>query len=104
YLLDARKKVEEALEQARAAVDEATAREARRLVEKAIEETDEGAGSREQGAGWMSLEDLKRARRGSASPNLPTPPPPPTAPALTAATELSLNGPRVAEAEPMLVN
>src|SRR3989441_4220532 len=67
YLLEARKKVEEALGRARAAVDEATAREARRLVEEAIEETDEGAGSREQGAGWMSLEDLKRARKPSPS-------------------------------------
>src|SRR2546422_1009885 len=54
YLLEARKKVEDALGRARAAVDEATAREARRLVEKAIEATDEGAGSKEQGAGWMS--------------------------------------------------
>jgi len=103
YLLEARKKVEDALGRARAAVDEATAREARRLVEKAIEETDEGAGSKEQGAGWMSLEELKRARRGSASPNLPQPPPTSTAPSLTAATEISLIGLRVAEAEPLLV-
>src|SRR6059036_1623747 len=64
YLLEARKKVEEALGRARAAVDEATAREARKLVEKAIEETEEGAGSREQGAGWMSLEELKRVSKG----------------------------------------
>src|SRR5438270_4424954 len=35
YLLEARKKVEEALGRARAAVDEATAKEARRLVEQA---------------------------------------------------------------------
>src|SRR5216117_1815177 len=103
YLLEARKKVEDALGRARAAVDEATAREARRLVEKAIEETDEGAGSREQGAGWMSLEELKRARRGSTSPNLPQPPPTSTAPSLPAATEISLIGLRVAEAEPLLV-
>src|SRR6266571_4868331 len=103
YLLEARKKVEDALGRARAAVDEATAREARRLVEKAIEETDEGAGSREQGAGWMSLEELKRARRGSASPNLPQPPPTSTAPSLPVATEISLIGLRVAEAEPLLV-
>jgi len=103
YLLEARKKVEDALGRARAALDEATAREARRLVEKAIEETDEGAGSKEQGAGWMSLEELKRARRGSASPNLPQPPPTSTAPSLTAATEISLIGLRVAEAEPLLV-
>jgi DNA mismatch repair protein MutS2 len=39
YLLEARKRVEEALALARAAVDEATAREARRLVEQAIVET-----------------------------------------------------------------
>ena len=103
YLLEARKKVEDALGRARAAVDEATAREARRLVEKAIEETDEGAGGREQGAGWMSLEELKRARRASASPNLPQPPPTSTARSLTAATEISLIGLRVVEAEPLLV-
>ena len=41
YLLEARKRVEEALGMARAAVDEATAREARRLVEQAIAETKE---------------------------------------------------------------
>ncbi|HEX4622016.1 MAG TPA: hypothetical protein VH208_10660, partial [Myxococcaceae bacterium] len=40
YLLDARKTVEAALGRARAAVDEATAREARRLVEEAIEKTE----------------------------------------------------------------
>ena len=98
-----RKKVEDALGRARAAVDEATAREARRLVEKAIEETDEGAGSREQGAGWMSLEDLKRARKPST--NLHRPPPSSTTPgpAVNAATEISLIGLRVSEAEPLLV-
>jgi DNA mismatch repair protein MutS2 len=41
YLLEARKRVEEALGVARAAVDEATAREARRLVEQAIDEARE---------------------------------------------------------------
>jgi len=102
YLLEARKKVEEALGRARAAVDEATAKEARRLVEKALEDTaGETAGERAR-EGWMSLEDLKRARRGSASPNLPQPPPTSTAPSLTAATEISLIGLRVAEAEPLL--
>src|SRR5213079_1146755 len=39
YLLEARKKVEEALGRARAAVDEATAKQARRLLEQALEET-----------------------------------------------------------------
>src|SRR5216117_1637313 len=103
YLLEARKKVEAALGRARAAVDEATAKEARRLVERAIEETDEGAGSREQGAGWMSLEELKRARKPST--NLHRPPPSSTVPApeVEAATEISLIGLRVAEAEPLLV-
>ncbi len=103
YLLEARKKVEAALGRARAAVDEATAREARRLVEKAIDETaGETAGEKAQ-EGWMSLEELKRARRGSASPNVPQPPPISTAPSLTAATEISLIGLRVSEAEPLLV-
>ena len=39
YLLEARKTVEAALGQARAAVTEATAKEARRMVEEAIEKT-----------------------------------------------------------------
>ena len=103
YLLEARKKVEEALGQARAAVDEATAREARRLVEKAIDETAGEAAGEKVREGWMSLDELKRARRGSPSPNLPQPPPTSTAPSLTAATEISLIGLRVSEAEPLLV-
>src|SRR5437016_4725889 len=103
YLLEARKKVEEALGQARAAVEEATAREARRLVEKAIDETAGEAAGEKVREGWMALEELKRARRGSPSPNLPQPPPTSTAPSLTAATEISLIGLRVSEAEPLLV-
>jgi DNA mismatch repair protein MutS2 len=103
YLLEARKKVEEALGQARAAVDEATAREARRLLEKAIDETAVESAGEKAREGWMSLEELKRARRGSASPNLPQPPPTSTAPSLTAATEISLIGLRVSDAEPLLV-
>src|SRR5207249_3725935 len=67
YLLEARKKVEDALGRARAGVDEATAREGGRLVGQAIDATDEGAGSGERGAGWMSLEHLKRVRKGSPS-------------------------------------
>ena len=42
YLLAARKTVETALGQARAAVDEATAREARRMLERAISEVKDG--------------------------------------------------------------
>jgi DNA mismatch repair protein MutS2 len=41
YLLEARRTVEAALGQARAAVDEATAREARRVLERAIDESKE---------------------------------------------------------------
>jgi dsDNA-specific endonuclease/ATPase MutS2 len=84
-------------------VDEATAREARRLLEKAIDETAGETAGEKAREGWMSLEELKRARRGSASPNLPKPPPTSSAPSLTAATEISLIGLRVAEAEPLLV-
>ena len=64
YLLEARRRVEEALAIARAAVDEATAKEARRLVESALAQTetetrDEGRG---KGEGWLSLEDLRQLR------------------------------------------
>jgi DNA mismatch repair protein MutS2 len=103
YLLEARRKVEEALGRARAAVDETTAREARRLVEKAIDETAGETAGEKPREEWMSLEELKRARRGSTSPNLPQPPPTSTAPSRTAATEISLIGLRVSEAEPLLV-
>src|SRR5690242_8872900 len=67
YLLEARRKVEEALAQARAAVDEATAREARRLLEQAIQET---AGEKEKGKfeGWVSLGELRRQREEAGAP------------------------------------
>src|SRR6266700_3776678 len=108
YLLEARKKVEEALGQARAAVDEATAREARKLVEQAIEETEQGAGSREQGAAWMSLEELRQQRQEpTGAPRRVLRPAGPARggerPAATAATEISLRGLRVDEAEAALV-
>ena len=108
YLLEARKKVEEALGRARAAVDEATAREARKLVEQAIEETEQGAGSREQGAGWMSLEELRQQRQEpTGAPRRVLRPAGPARggerPAATAATEISLRGLRVDEAEAVLV-
>ena len=108
YLLEARKKVEEALGRARAAVDEATAREARKLVEKAIEETEQGAGSREQGAGWMSLAELRQQRHEpTGAPRRVLRPAGPARggerPAATAATEISLRGLRVDEAEAVLV-
>jgi len=105
YLLEARKKVEEALGRARAAVDEATAREARRLLEKAIDETAGETAGEKAREGWMSLEELKRARKAPASTGSHRPSPastPPTS-AVNTATELSLIGLRVAEAEPLLV-
>jgi DNA-nicking Smr family endonuclease len=105
YLLEARKTVEKALEQARAAVDEVTAREARQLLEKAIGESSTGR-DREPGAvpsdakGWQSLEDLKRARgmEGTAPDSRRFVPD--VAPA---ATEISLIGMRAAEAESLLL-
>jgi DNA mismatch repair protein MutS2 len=114
YLLEARKIVEAALSRARAAVDEATAKEARRLLEKAIEETageeageragekageEAGEGRREKGQGWISLEELKRQRRVPAPTSRPSDRPT----AAVAATEISLLGLRKDEAEPVLV-
>jgi len=58
YLLEARKTVEAALAQARAAVDEATAKEARRMVEEAIEKT---AGK--SVSGLVGSKDLKVGER-----------------------------------------
>jgi DNA mismatch repair protein MutS2 len=111
FLLEARRKVEEALAQARAAVDEATAKEARRLLEQAIEETgEEVAGPRGTGKpeGWVSLDQLRRQREEAGAPRRPPSPARPPAgagrptPATTAATEVSLIGLRVPDAEPVL--
>ena len=101
YLLEARKRVEEALGRARAAVDEATAKEARRLLEKAIEETGEEERGEKRDE-WMSLEALRREREKSSG----TPRRPLTGtarPTTTAASEVSLRGMRVDEAEALLV-
>jgi len=108
YLLEARKTVEAALATARAAVDEATAREARRMVEEALEKTEgEGrgeTGKEREGRGWMSLEELRGRRSGSPSPSLPVPPrPSPSYTATDAATEVSLRGMRIDEAETAFV-
>ncbi|MGE5760808.1 MAG: endonuclease MutS2 [Gemmatimonadota bacterium] len=69
YLLEARKTVESALGQARAAVDDATAREARRILEKAIAETrdegEKGSGASddgEKGGGWKRVAVGDRVR------------------------------------------
>src|SRR3989440_8433532 len=63
YLLEARRKVEEALGRARAAVDEATAREARRLVEQAIDETAGETAGEKTREGWVSLDELRHKRQ-----------------------------------------
>jgi len=102
YLLEARKRVEDALALARAAVDEATAKEARKLLEQAIEQTDEktGEGRSGRGEGWVNLESLKKGRTAA-------PPVRRTAHELPAATEavaseVSLRGLRIDEAEAIL--
>jgi len=65
YLLEARKTVEAALAQARAAVDEVTAKEARRLVEEAIEKTgDRGADGRMGGATDLKVGERVRTGQG----------------------------------------
>jgi DNA mismatch repair protein MutS2 len=99
YLLEARKTVEAALAQARATVTESTAKEARRIVEQAIEQTGEGGtGKRE---GWVNLEEL-RQRKGAPAPSQPrtTHPAPLTE---RAASEVSLRGLRADEAEAALL-
>jgi DNA mismatch repair protein MutS2 len=99
YLLEARKTVEAALGQARAAVTEATAKEARRMLEEAIEKTDEVV--EEKKAGWVNLEELRRRKVGPSSPlsdrsggqGVRT----------DAASEVSLRGLTIEEAEPLLL-
>ena len=133
YLLEARRQVEDALGRARAAVDEATAKQARRLLEQAIEDTsgaaaepgEPGAGAA-RGEGWVSLEALRRrqagtggmggaeGRGGSRAPGRPATSEPRLAAGAAgaagaaeatgaAASEVSLLGLRVAEAESLLV-
>ncbi|HKE89292.1 MAG TPA: Smr/MutS family protein [Gemmatimonadales bacterium] len=62
YLLAARKTVEAALGQARAAVDEATAREARRMLERAISETKGGGQAVGRSGGPVTVEVGDRVR------------------------------------------
>jgi DNA mismatch repair protein MutS2 len=67
YLLGARRKVEDALAVARAAVDEATAREARRLVEEAIAAQREPSGPERSGAATpLAVGDRARVGTGGA--------------------------------------
>jgi DNA mismatch repair protein MutS2 len=102
YLLEARKTVEAALAQARAAVDEATAKQARRMVEEAIEKTGDEEG--EKGKGWLSLDELRRKRHPSSSaPPSPGRPSAQSPVGTTAVSEISLLGLRREEAEAELV-
>ena len=109
YLLEARRRVEEALGLARAAVDEATAKEARRLVESALAETDATESGSGKGEGWLSLEDLRRLRQSASPPSSAHPPArlparvPSTEVESGAATEISLRGLRIDEAEAKLI-
>jgi DNA mismatch repair protein MutS2 len=64
YLLEARKTVEAALGQARAAVTEATAKEARRMVEEAIEKTGGREEGRTAGGTTLSVGDHVRTGQG----------------------------------------
>jgi len=57
YLLEARRRVEQALGMARAAVDEATAREARRLVEEGVQAEAEALAGTERGQDTAPLLD-----------------------------------------------
>ena len=94
YLLEARKTVEAALAQARATMSEATAKEARRMVEEAIEKTgDEGGGKRE---GWVNLEELRRRK------NIPSAPKSPARHDTAVESEISIRGLTIEEAEPLL--
>jgi DNA mismatch repair protein MutS2 len=64
YLLEARKTVEAALGQARAAVNEVTAREARRMVEEAIEKTAGRPGGPTAGASDLKIGERVRTGQG----------------------------------------
>ncbi len=99
YLLEARKTVERALAEARATVTESTAKEARRIVEQAIEKS--GEGGMGKGEGWVNLEEL-RQRRGASTPSQPLPAPR-TPLTERAASEVSLRGMRADEAEAALL-
>ena len=89
-------------------MDEATAREARRLVEQAIDETAGETAGEKAREGWVSLEDLRRQRQ--EPPGAPRRPPSPARPpagaghsTTTATTEISLRGLRADEAEARLI-
>ncbi len=106
FLLEARRRVEDALGMARAAVSEATAKEARRLVEDGVREEGDALRKLEEAArkkGWK-VRGADRSERGS----LPPPSPPkrkrPAKDSMAtavagAASEIDLRGRRSDEAE-----
>lgn len=104
FLLEARRRVEEALGLARAAVTEATAKEARRLVEEGVQGEAEAL-KRLQRKGWKVLgTDEGGVASRAPRPAPRTPPSPPTASPLTAArTEVDLRGMTGDEAEAAVV-
>jgi len=74
-------------------VTEATAKEARRMLEEAIEKTEPES---EKQSGWVNLEELRRRKN---VPSLPKTSVQTTA----AASEVSLRGLTIEEAEPLLL-
>jgi DNA mismatch repair protein MutS2 len=116
FLLEARKRVEEALGTARAAVNDATAKEARRLVEDGVrEEGDALKKLREQAEkqGWKVKGQKDVQRPSSSSPLVSTRPHSSAAqrpsssaaqrPDVATSSELDLRGLRVDEAELQLI-
>jgi DNA mismatch repair protein MutS2 len=101
YLLEARKTVEAALGQARAAVTEATAREARRIVEEAIEKTDQPVAEKKKG--WVNLEELRRRKHPVSSPAPERSGGQEGGVRTDATSEVSLRGLTIEEAEPLLM-
>jgi DNA mismatch repair protein MutS2 len=106
FLLEARRRVEDALGMARAAVNEATAKEARRLVEDGVRDEGEALRKLEEAArakGWK----LRTADTADADLSAPRPPPKrkrPTGPSVVttvagAQSEIDLRGRRADEAE-----
>ena len=99
YLLEARKRVEAALGQARAAVDEATAREARRLVEEGVRDEADALRQLEEATGWRVVR--RGAGRGERDAVAASPAPalPASHASLDASTEVDLRGLRADEAQ-----
>ncbi len=106
FLLEARRRVEDALGMARAAVNEATAKEARRLVEDGVRDEGEALRKLEEAVrakGWK----LRTADTADADLSAPRPPPKrkrPTGPSVVttvagAQSEIDLRGRRADEAE-----